>query len=811
MDVEPIKLFMDLKQAGFHSSVATTYSVDGAFYDGSVQRRLRRFECVNNILIADVSMLSRALTATPETFALAGQRYAIVPTRVRGCFHPKILLRLGTRRARLLVGSANVTAVGWGVNLEIVACFDYRHGAEESAASGPLVRKAYDYLLHWLEPTQGESIAHKLRLHRRDSPWLVDVEANDAPVPLPDGTAADLLCEFGDGKPGIMNRLVELIDGERVRQLVVVSPYWDDDLSALRNLRSAFEMPPTVIGLNPSMSEFPTKAVKEDWRLRFADLPAEEGNERFLHAKIIVASTDKADHVVFGSANCTDAALGSVGRGGANAEVSVYRRLPRGMALPMLGIDVSREVKPNVLGSPTRHPFVRGAGKILAGQVEVTGKMVRWWPSPQVSGEGATLLSGGDEQPMVGGGSFFSALLGRVPTFPMVVRFRLADGKITEPTVVHDSQRLLASSPGIVDGRTMRMFQDVEAGRADLIDLAQRATQLFAIAPERPRGGGGGKREETETKGTGAYATPEAFRAALELPTSAGPAGLGPRFVTRDPTLLQLLRIIMRGIIDVPDFGADLAKERERERDEDKRLFEGEKEDGDEKTTKSTEDLEDESEPPETPVPQEEAPKKKEFYTLQDIERRRRYLMKALAKFDALLKRIETDTGPVDENLIAQATFIFSLMSVAVTMPHRLESGSSRTLMTFEPTNDSRDSSFVIRAAQTLQTIWVGHGQTPPIAPRLPTLPKNLPPPQDLGIFVVMSRWVMARAHGAVAKGRSKDLLKIVGKVTVQVFGATARFIHVDPAEGERLIRQLDASVGFLPAETDDLLARMRG
>jgi len=390
----------------------------------------------------------------------------------------------------------------------------------------------------------------------------------------------------------------------------------------------------------------------------------------------------------------------------------------------------------------------------------------------------------------------------------MVVRFRLADGRITEPTVVHDCQRLLAASPGIVDGKTMRMFQDVEAGRADLIDLAQRANQLFAVGPEPPRGGGG-KRREPEAKGTGDYTSPEAFRAALELPRTAGPAALGPRFVTRDPTLLQLLRIVMRGIVDVPDSSAELAKERESDRDEDERLFEGEKEDGDENARNVPGDEEDEAEPPEGSSDQEESSKKKQPYTLEDIERRRRYLTKALAKFDGLLERFACDTGPVDENLIAQTTFIFSLMSIAVTMPHRLESGSSRTLMTFEP-NDSRDSSFVIRAAQMLRTIWAAHGKNPPIALRLPACPKNLPPPEDVRVFVVMSRWVMARAHGAVAKGRRKELLGIMGKLAVQVIRATACFAHVDPAEEERLIRQLDASIGFLPVETDDLLARMR-
>ena len=56
-----ISLFKDLARTGFHTSITTTYSVDAAFYDGSLHHRLRSYGCDNNILMADANMLQRAI------------------------------------------------------------------------------------------------------------------------------------------------------------------------------------------------------------------------------------------------------------------------------------------------------------------------------------------------------------------------------------------------------------------------------------------------------------------------------------------------------------------------------------------------------------------------------------------------------------------------------------------------------------------------------------------------------------------------------------------------------------------------------
>src|SRR5260370_35883267 len=102
------------------------------------------------------------------------------------------------------------------------------------------------------------------------------------------------------------------------------------------------------------------------------------------------------------------------------------------------------------------------------------------------------------------------------------------------------------------------MFQDVEEGKADLIDLAQRANQLFAPDPERARGGGGTRQPDPEPGNATAHATPEEFRAALELSSTGGP---GSRLATTDRTLLQRVRIGMRGTVSGPDTGSEREKD----------------------------------------------------------------------------------------------------------------------------------------------------------------------------------------------------------------------------------------------------------
>src|SRR5690606_31776166 len=122
----PHSLFDDFKQGGYHSSILSTFSVDPAFYDSSLQLRLRGMGCQNNLLIADSSMLNQSLETIPDAFQHAGRKYLVAPIVTTACFHPKLALRYGKAKARLIIGSANVTAAGWAGNLEMVSALTWQ-------------------------------------------------------------------------------------------------------------------------------------------------------------------------------------------------------------------------------------------------------------------------------------------------------------------------------------------------------------------------------------------------------------------------------------------------------------------------------------------------------------------------------------------------------------------------------------------------------------------------------------------------------------------------------------------------------------
>ena len=162
----PISLFQELKIGGFHSSVSTTYSVDPAFYDSTIQYKLRVSGCRNNILLADQGMLTRALLSTPGAFQKAGMEYLVKGFSHSKSFHPKILARYGKNRARIVIGSANATCAGWGRNLEALSVFSWKHNSEkaDNLVYRDLVQKTHNYLIGLMSEDENENLAYKLRL-----------------------------------------------------------------------------------------------------------------------------------------------------------------------------------------------------------------------------------------------------------------------------------------------------------------------------------------------------------------------------------------------------------------------------------------------------------------------------------------------------------------------------------------------------------------------------------------------------------------------------------------------------------------------
>lgn len=328
-----MKLFERFGDSGFHSCITTTFGIDFDAYESIALPRLRGANCFNNMLLVDSRMLTYALDGASRLPEYAGRHYTVTGVDAKAVFHPKITLQLGRRSGRAIISSANMTASGLAGNLELAGQITCTH---EPLGEARLIAAVWAYLESVLGD-QDQALAHQLEWLRVRTPWLLDIDPASEIVNLADGTAAALLTGNGN-TAGIGTRFTALVDGERVERLVVLGPYWDEDLSSLIALASALTPSKLVILIDRKTQLFPGPAARSLKGAELFDLNA-FGMGRFIHAKAIIVETELADHVLFGSANCTAAALGTGNYVGANQEACLYRRLPSRSILATLGLD----------------------------------------------------------------------------------------------------------------------------------------------------------------------------------------------------------------------------------------------------------------------------------------------------------------------------------------------------------------------------------------------------------------------------------------------------------------------------------------
>lgn len=378
-----MKLYEKYSEGGYHSSIASTFNVDFDAYETIVLSRLRGAGCRNNLLLCDSRMVTASLDGAFRLPRYAGRLYSVSGAqgeRAGGVFHPKLLIQLGRQKGRLLIGSANLTASGIGGNLEIVSEL---RATPEPSGERSILRQAFDYLLRRLD--HGDpAVEAQLEFLRRRTPWLFEAEPALGAVSLADGTLAAFLASGADET--IADRFVGLVN-EPIHRLIVISPYWDEQLAALQHLTSAWKPAEVSVLVDKEVTAFPPLPPALSSALSFFDR-GKAFKSRFIHAKVIIAQGANADHVLFGSANCTLAALGAGSTPGINAEASLYRRLPPGSALTELDLTEVFSSEPLSAGDipfrelPKDEIELERLASVYPGEFKILGDQLSWRPSP---------------------------------------------------------------------------------------------------------------------------------------------------------------------------------------------------------------------------------------------------------------------------------------------------------------------------------------------------------------------------------------------------------------------------------------------
>lgn len=493
-----MKLYERFGERGYHTSIITSFGVDFDAYENVVLSRLRGAGCHNNILLCDGALLTQSLADSSSLPRYAGRLYTANGAKAAGVFHPKLIVQLGRSGGRMIVSSANMTATGLAGNLELAG--EFVCGIEDSGEQS-LIAQAWAYALRHCDRT-GQALDAQIAWAEARTPWLRRAVQTRENVILEDGTAAALLTT-GE-RLGIGERFVAHADDVPVKRLVVVSPYWDENLKALGFIAKILSPENTDLLIDSDAGLFPITALKKLKGVRLFNRK-EFRKGRFLHAKAVIVETQKADHVLYGSANCTVAALGTKGFAGENEEVCMYRRFPAGTVLASLELaellDPSHEVDLDELEENENEDGLDLDGwlKRTPGRFESSYDTLIWTPPTDVDPDSSTieLLDGGGNNlnyylgPVTKRGNSRHYQILALTERPAFAVLHYPDGTRSAPAIVtlidkiREAAKEARSKPA--ESAASQLAEETEEGLwlLDILDTLESAEQLHGARYEK--------------------------------------------------------------------------------------------------------------------------------------------------------------------------------------------------------------------------------------------------------------------------------------------------------------------------------------
>jgi hypothetical protein len=294
----------------WNSALFTTYSLSLAYFEAVVLSALVNGGVDRTFVLADIAGVRAALSE--HGARQAGRSYQVEPVAVdRGyCLHAKLTALVAEDDAHLIIGSGNLTAGGYGGNLE---CAEHLHPSFaadvfDDVAAFLEALGTTDTARHAAIGPCG-SMADDLRRRAAGAARTGSIRA----VSSLEGAIIDQLAGFADELGG-------------ARRLTIASPFFDGG-AAIDALRGAMGLDHVNIHAHPTGSvasaagmAWPTQAKTP---IRAVTVEPLEESRRPLHAKVFEVVCRRGRLIMSGSANGTLAALTH----GRNIELSVVRIL----------------------------------------------------------------------------------------------------------------------------------------------------------------------------------------------------------------------------------------------------------------------------------------------------------------------------------------------------------------------------------------------------------------------------------------------------------------------------------------------------
>ena len=315
------------------SSLLMSYCASLSFFERDLLPYLQQAGAGSVTVLLDEAEYDATFSDLAQS---VGIRYHLHPVRLphpAANFHPKLYLLNTPDTATLLVASANLTPSGFRSNLEVVDQLILSETQlDDASAFGQYVQMLR--ILPTLDQRLPETLVEELasiatRLEHRGAtaqssargPWFLH-------------TALEPL----------MPQLVRLVPPKEVTNVTAISPFFDENSTAILELAKAYPNATIRLITNPNSGALNgLPLAKLGHRIKVDEL---RGPKRRLHAKLLLLSGVERDWVVSGSANLTRAAWLASAQSSycGNVEAVVVRTFARGVTTRLLSEIKTHEV-----------------------------------------------------------------------------------------------------------------------------------------------------------------------------------------------------------------------------------------------------------------------------------------------------------------------------------------------------------------------------------------------------------------------------------------------------------------------------------
>ena len=298
------------KSVGYDIALLTTYNFDIRLFEQAILNSLFANNVRKVSVYVDAEELVKSLQSVRN--CQIGRKYMINPIRINSTFHPKVVLLLGEKKARLILGSANITTPGYTTNNEVFNFIDY---SDKDPKYLDLIVSTIGFFNSI--DNNSDQLDRELIEEAASYPYYHRTRHNEETYYL------------HNLKDSILSQARQLISDD-IQRISIAVPYYDGELSAYKEIQAQFPNAVMQLYIQNHKSTFPVDYNHNNKVanniMPFAGFRQGKDNckNNFYHGKVFLFQSAMKSYVLYGSANCTQAALTKSFAEGGNIECDLF-------------------------------------------------------------------------------------------------------------------------------------------------------------------------------------------------------------------------------------------------------------------------------------------------------------------------------------------------------------------------------------------------------------------------------------------------------------------------------------------------------